>query len=89
MENNVAMICTLSEIGTFIGGIFTGHISDNSGKRSIYIFPQLVISAFLMAFVKLLLSEEPAPYYFFVFAIGLFLGGPANILSSVIAIDLA
>ena len=43
-----------------------------------------------MALVKFVLINESAVYYYFaIFFIGVFLGGPYNILSAAISIDLA
>jgi hypothetical protein len=49
----------------------------------------LFISALLMFVVNFFLGSSPAPYYFLMFLIGIFLGGPYNIISAASAIDLA
>lgn len=79
----------MNDIGNFIGGIITGYLSDKNGKRSFFLFPQLIVAAIFMAVVKFTLSDQPLPYFFVIFAIGFFLGGPYNILSAAISIDLA
>lgn len=42
-----------------------------------------------MLVVKFFLHSEALPYYFVIFLIGFFLGGPYNIISAATAIDLA
>lgn len=79
----------MNDIGTFAGGILAGIFSDRVGKRAIFISPMLLISALFMISVKLFLNTAPGPYFFVMFMIGFFLGGPYNLISSCIAIDLA
>lgn len=89
MNEYSKIIPMMNDIGNFIGGIVTGYLSDNNGKRSLFIFPQLIISAILMTVVKFIIPFEPLPYFIIIFAIGFFLGGPYNIISAAISIDLA
>lgn len=76
-------------IGNWIGGILTGIASDKLGTRALLICPMLFISALLMFVVNFFLGSSPVPYYFLMFLIGIFLGGPYNIISAASAIDLA
>jgi len=39
------------DVGTWIGGVLTGHISDKLGKRGLLISPMLLISAILVLMV--------------------------------------
>lgn len=89
MDDYSSVIPMMNDIGNFLGGILTGYLSDKNGKRSLYLFPQLIVAACFMALVKFALSDNPLPYFFVIFAIGFFLGGPYNILSAAISIDLA
>lgn len=76
------------DVGTWIGGSLTGYVSDKLGKRAIIMCPMLMISAFLM-FAISLLKGDPVPYYLIITLIGVFLGGPYNIISATSAIDLS
>lgn len=90
MDSYSSVIPMMNDIGNFFGGVITGYLSDKNGKRSLFLFPQLIVATFFMAIVKFVLPEsEPLYYFFVIFAIGFFLGGPYNILSAAIAIDLA
>ncbi|EAR96454.1 MFS transporter (macronuclear) [Tetrahymena thermophila SB210] len=89
MDSYSYTIPMMNDIGNFIGGVITGYLSDKNGKRSFFLLPQLVVAAIFMALVKFTLSDNPLPYFFVIFAIGFFLGGPYNILSAAISIDLA
>ena len=75
--------------GTIIGGIILGYISDKIHCRAILIFPSLIICAALLLIVYKLLDTEVLPYYFLIFFIGIFLGGPYNTITSACAIDIA
>lgn len=77
------------DIGTFFGSIFTGQLSDKIGKRSIVMSPQLYLSGFLMLIVYFFLGANPLPYYFIVLGIGMFLGGPYNIIAVACSMDIA
>ena len=49
----------------------------------------LFFCAFLMLCVSLFLGNTALPYYFIIYGIGFFLGGPYNIICATIAIDLS
>lgn len=75
------------DIGSFIGGVLTGYLTDRLNKRCLVMWPMLLVAAFLCFCVKEFLSDVALPYYFFIFFIGFFIGGPYGILSAVISID--
>ena len=77
------------DIGNWIGGVFTGRVSDKVGRKAIFMVPMLFISLICMLIVRLFLNTAPLPYYFVIFGIGVFLGGPYNIISAAVSIDLA
>ena len=76
-------------LGTWLGGILTGVLSDRAGTRAIIMCPMLVLSAIILFCINYSLSSEPAPYFFAIFFAGMFLGGPYNLVSSVCTTDLA
>ena len=51
--------------------------------------PMLILAAICMFIINFFLGSEPTPYYFMIFIVGFLLGGPYNIISSAVAIDLA
>lgn len=75
-------------MGTFLGGMFAGIITDRIRGRAILLCPMLLISGFLMLCVYLI-TPEAMSYYFLMFFIGVMLGGPYNMICTTIAIDLA
>lgn len=76
------------DVGTWVGGSLTGFVSDKLGKRAILMCPMLLVSAGLMFLISTL-KGDPIPYYFIITLIGVFLGGPYNIISATSAIDLS
>jgi len=78
----------MNDVGTFIGGTIAGYFSDKIGLRVILMFPMIAVSIVFMA-LTLISSSNALPYYFFIFFIGFFIGGPNNLISSASAIDLA
>jgi OPA family glycerol-3-phosphate transporter-like MFS transporter 3 len=75
------------DYGTFLGGMVIGYLGDCTGYRALVILPSLIIATLLMTTMKIGLGDASLPYYFLIFGIGLFQGGPYNNISSVIAID--
>ena len=81
------LILGMYDIGSFIGGVLTGLLTDKLKRRCLVMWPMLLIAAFLCFCVKEFLSTDPLPYYIIIFLIGFFIGGPYGILSAVISID--
>lgn len=52
-------------------------------------FPSLLIAAALMVTIKYGLGTEAIYYYFLVFGIGVFQGGPYNAISGAVVIELS
>lgn len=77
------------DVGTFFGSIITGQVSDKVGKRAVVMSPQLYFSGFLMFIIYFFLGPAPLPYYFIVLGIGIFLGGPYNIIAVACSMDIA
>ena len=69
--------------------MFTGLASDVKQKRAIIMCPMLFISVIFLFIVKFSLNTNALPYYFIIFFIGFFMGGPYNIISAASSIDLA
>eukprot|EP00825_Cyclidium_porcatum_P030309 TRINITY_DN3213_c0_g6_i1.p1 TRINITY_DN3213_c0_g6~~TRINITY_DN3213_c0_g6_i1.p1 ORF type:complete len:492 (-),score=37.74 TRINITY_DN3213_c0_g6_i1:328-1803(-) len=84
-----ASITSQFDYGSYIGSILTGYITDRLGKRCIYMVPALWVAAVLSFVVYWSLATDPLPYYFVIFFIGIFLGGPYQIISAACCIDLA
>jgi sugar phosphate permease len=77
------------DIGSFLGAVLTGYLSDRLGKRNIVMYPMLLLAGLLCFIVKWFLTDQAGSYYVVIFAIGVFLGGPYCIISSVVSIDIA
>lgn len=82
-------ISSMFDYGTFFGGVLTGYITDRMGKRALFMIPELLFSCGLMLIVKLCLTTQNVIYYIVIFLIGFFFGGPYNVISAAIAIDLS
>jgi sugar phosphate permease len=77
------------DYGTFLGGIVIGQLGDKYGMRAMFMCPCLLIAAGLMLLVKYTLGSAVLGYYFVMFGIGVFQGGPYNMISGAIAIELS
>jgi sugar phosphate permease len=64
-------------------------LSDKIKKRALVMLPMLIIASFLCFVIKFFLTNEALPYYPMIFLVGIFIGGPYGLISSVVAIDLA
>lgn len=76
------------DIGSFVGGLIIGYLSDRSHYRALFLSPLLIISAGIMFLVSYAFTNVPWMYYAALLGIGLTFGGPYNIIGTVIAIDL-
>jgi sugar phosphate permease len=77
------------QVGTIVGTILIGTISDKIKKRAIIICPTLFLAAFLLFLFQTALGTNIILYFAVSFAIGLTLIGCYNVLFTVIAVDLA
>ncbi len=85
----IPYISTTFDLGTITGGIITGLLSDRLGARAIVMVPMLLFSAICMFIVNFSLNSQAGPYFVLIYLIGIFLGGPYNIIISAIAVDLS
>ena len=69
--------------------MLTGIVSDWAGRRAIIMVPMLFFSAFCMLMIRLYLDKGAMGYYFLMFLVGIFLGGPYNIICTAVMIDLS
>jgi OPA family glycerol-3-phosphate transporter-like MFS transporter 1/2 len=76
------------DIGSLIGGTFVGFLADRFNKRALFLSPLLLLSSITMFIVSYALTDQPWQYYIAMFLIGNFIGGPYNIIGTVIAIDI-
>ncbi len=76
------------DIGSFIGGLTIGYFSDKTGYRALFLSPLLFLSSIIMFVVAFLLTDQAWQFYIAMFWIGITIGGPYNIIGSVITIDL-
>jgi len=77
------------DYGTTLGGIVLGQIGDHYGMRAVYMFPCLILASGCMLIVRYALESDVLGYYFVMFAIGVLQGGPYNVISGAISIELA
>ncbi|CAF3355270.1 unnamed protein product [Rotaria sp. Silwood1] len=86
-ESDADLLSTLYDVGGIIGGIVGGLISDLVGLRSIVVVPALLI-AIPMLFIFSSLTNNKAINGFVMAVTGVFIGGPANMISAAITADL-
>jgi len=89
MASNSGYIPSMMDAGTFFGGILIGYLGDYFKKRSLFLTPFIFFSTAMMLIALLILKSNPTPYFFVIFLMGVGLGGPYNIVGTVIAIDLS
>lgn len=65
-----------------------GHLGDIYKLRALFLSPLLFLGSIVMFAVSQALNEYSLPYYFLMFLIGIFTGGPYNVIGSAIAVDL-
>lgn len=78
--NDSGYIPAMMDCGTFLGSVVVGYLGDRIGKRSLFLAPLMLLSTLMMLVGKFLLDEQPLPYFFVIFFMGLGLGGPYNII---------
>lgn len=88
LDGQKAYISSMNDVGTFIGGTIVGYLGDKYAKRALFLSPLLLVGTILMILVWQALGENGVPYYFVIFGIGFFTGGPYQIIGSAIAVDL-
>ena len=76
------------DVGSFIGGLIIGYLVDRSHYRALFLSPLLIISAGIMFLISYAFTNVPWMYYAALLGIGLTIGGPYNIIGTVITIDL-
>lgn len=88
LHSQKGYIATMVDIGSFVGGLIVGSLGDKYGYRALFLSPCLFFSAVVMFIVSFSLTDIAWMYYVAMFIIGLFSGGPYNIIGSAITIDL-
>ncbi|CAF1225994.1 unnamed protein product [Rotaria sordida] len=86
-ESDADLLSTLYDVGGIIGGIVGGLISDLVGLRSIVVVPAL-LTAIPMLFVFSGLANDKTANGVVMTVTGVFIGGPANMISAAITADL-
>ncbi|KAL4498797.1 hypothetical protein ABPG73_003594 [Tetrahymena malaccensis] len=86
---NKSVVCSLFDIGIFIGGMIVGQVTDRIRKRAVLMGPSILFSVALMIVCLILNTDNATTNAFLFFFIGIFLGGPYNVCQSAIMIDLA
>lgn len=76
------------DVGSLLGGMLVGHLGDIYKVRALFLSPLLFLGSVVMLIVSQALKDYSLPYYFLMFLIGLFTGGPYNVIGSAIAVDL-
>jgi OPA family glycerol-3-phosphate transporter-like MFS transporter 3 len=86
-ESDADLLSTLYDVGGIIGGIVGGLLSDIVGFRSIVVVPAL-IAAVPVLFIFSNLANNKLINGIVMTVTGIFIGGPANMISAAITADL-
>jgi len=78
----------MCDVGTFIGGMGVGYLGDRYSYRALFLSPFLFLSAAIMFIVSFALTNVAWTYYLSMLLIGVFIGGPYNIIGTAITIDI-
>jgi sugar phosphate permease len=85
----LSALASLYSIGGIIGSVLAGHFSDKLGYRSFVMLPMLAFGIPVMGLFRLGTPDTYWIYFILVPLAGMMTGGPANIIASAIAADLA
>jgi MFS family permease len=88
LQSQKGYISSMIDIGSLIGGTAVGFLVDRYEKRALILSPLLLFSSVIMFIVSFALTNDPWQYYVAMFLIGNCIGGPYNIIGTVIAIDI-
>ena len=81
-------IASMIDLGSLIGGTIVGFLADRYDRRATFMMPLLFFSSLVMFLVAFALGSTVWTYYAAMFLIGNCIGGPYNIIGTVIAIDI-
>ena len=87
IKDQKGYIAGMIDVGSLIGGVTVGHLSDVLKKRALFLSPMLLICAAVMFVVSFALSSVTWQYYITMLIIGITIGAPYNIIGTLIAID--
>lgn len=76
------------DVGVFVGSIIVGKLVDKFNYKALFVSPSLFFSGAMMIIVGLTLKSSAWTYYIGMLAIGVFLGGPYNLIRSVVSLDI-
>jgi sugar phosphate permease len=74
----------MMDAGTLVGSIFIGYLGDYIKKRSLFLAPFILFSCIMMLIALFFLDNNPLPYFFVIFLMGIGLGGPYNIVGIIV-----
>ena len=78
-------ISGMIDVGSLLGGVTVGHLSDVCQKRALFLSPLLLACSVVMFVVSFALQNVTWEYYFAMLLIGITIGGPYNIIGTLIA----
>lgn len=88
LGNEKGYISDMIDLGALVGGAIVGILVDYFDKRSIFLSPLLFVCSIVMFVISFAGSDAAWVYYLGMLLIGILLGGPYNIIGTVIAIDI-
>ena len=74
------------DLGSLISGFIVGYLADKFNLRVIFLCPMLLVCSIIMFFIPHVLTNTLWTYYFMILLLGIFIGGPYNLIGTVIAI---
>lgn len=76
----------MMDIGSLIGATSIGYFADIFDKKALFLSPLLLTCSFLMCMVTYAVS--PWQYYSVMMLMGICIGGPYNMICTVITMDI-
>lgn len=82
------VLANLFDFGGIFGGIIAGRIIDRISYRTLILVPMLIMSIPIFLSFRFITEASFPAYYALVPIVGFMISGAANLISSLIAIDL-
>ena len=87
IEKEKGFISSMIDVGSLISGLTVGFLADKYQRRVIFLCPLLLLCAVTMFMISFALTDVLWTYYVMILMVGIFIGGPYNLIGTVIAIE--
>ena len=87
IDDQKGFIASMLDLGCLISGGVVGFLADKYQLRVFFLCPMLLVCSIIMFLISFILSDVVWTYYLMILLLGLFIGGPYNLIGTVIAIE--